>query len=382
MKFTGKERKMYVLALALLVAAIALACTWTMWDRPSSQTSQSAETPTPAPSETPAPEATPALEGAETPEGSAEPDVSPEATAQSAEAGTVNTVVYYQDNYGYLVPVMCSVPAEDGIAKATLSLMVKSTANDMQAARLGLRTVLPENMSIDLDITGGLARIDLGEEALSMADAAAESNMITAIVQALTEFPTVEKVEFLIDGQHMETLPHGTDVSGQFTRADLNPELASASIALEDAEPVTLYFPGDASSVLVPVTRMVYSEPDINTAVVELCKGPSASSPLENALPAGCGVIDVTVEDGVAKINFTGEFIELAENSDGGRLALKALVLTCTQFEGIEGVEIYVDGELYDPGADTLALPACANVADDIVDNYIQTQSSLIFEFE
>ena len=382
MKFTGKERKMYVLALALLVAAIALACTWTMWDRPSSQTSQSAETPTPAPSETPAPEATPALEGAETPEGSAEPDVSPEATAQSAEAGTVNTVVYYQDNYGYLVPVMCSVPAEDGIAKATLSLMVKSTANDMQAARLGLRTVLPENMSIDLDITGGLARIDLGEEALSMADAAAESNMITAIVQALTEFPTVEKVGFLIDGQHMETLPHGTDVSGQFTRADLNPELASASIALEDAEPVTLYFPGDASSVLVPVTRMVYSEPDINTAVVELCKGPSASSPLENALPAGCGVIDVTVEDGVAKINFTGEFIELAENSDGGRLALKALVLTCTQFEGIEGVEIYVDGELYDPGADTLALPACANVADDIVDNYIQTQSSLIFEFE
>ncbi len=382
MKFTGKERKMYVLALALLVAAIALACTWTMWDRPSSQTSQSAETPTPTPSETPAPEATPALEGAETPEGSAEPDVSPEATAQSAEAGTVNTVVYYQDNYGYLVPVMCSVPAEDGIAKATLSLMVKSTANDMQAARLGLRTVLPENMSIDLDITGGLARIDLGEEALSMADAAAESNMITAIVQALTEFPTVEKVEFLIDGQHMETLPHGTDVSGQFTRADLNPELASASIALEDAEPVTLYFPGDASSVLVPVTRMVYSEPDINTAVVELCKGPSASSPLENALPAGCGVIDVTVEDGIAKINFTGEFIELAENSDGGRLALKALVLTCTQFEGIEGVEIYVDGELYDPGADTLALPACANVADDIVDNYIQTQSSLIFEFE
>ena len=382
MRFTGKERKMYVLALGLLVAAVALACTWTLWERPSSQTSQSAETPTPAPSETPAPETTPALEDAGAPEGSAAPDASPSATAQSAAAGTVNTVVYYQDNYGYLVPVMCSVPAEDGIAKATLSLMVKSTANDMQAARLGLRTVLPENMSIDLDITDGLARIDLGEEALSMADAAAESNMITAIVQALTEFPTVEKVEFLIDGQQMETLPHGTNVSGQFTRADLNPEMASANIALEDAEPVTLYFPGDASSVLVPVTRMVYSEPDINTAVVELCKGPSASSPLENALPAGCGVIDVTVEDGIAKINFTGEFIELAENSDGGRLALKALVLTCTQFEGIEGVEIYVDGELYDPGADTLALPACANVADEIVNNYIQTQSSLIFEFE
>ena len=219
-------------------------------------------------------------------------------------------------------------------------------------------------------------------EALEMPDAAAESNMITAIVQALTEFPTVEKVEFLVGGQKLETLPHGTSVSGQFTREDLNLEMASADIALEDAEPVTLYFPGDAGNVLVPVTRMVYSEPDINTAVVELCKGPSAASPLESVLPAGCGVIDVSVEDGVAKINFTGEFIELAENSDGGRLALKALVLTCTQFEGIEGVEIYVDGEPYDPGADTLALPACANVAEEIVDSAIQTQSSLIFEFE
>ena len=384
MKFTGKERKMYILALGLLVAAIALACTWTMWERPSSQTSLSAETPTPAPSETPAAEESPQSEATPAPEGTAVPveSAEPDAEVQSADAGTVDTVVYYQDNYGYLVPVQCKVPAEDGIAKATLSLMVKSTANDMQAARLGLRTVLPENISIDLDIADGLARIDLGKEALDMPDAAAESNMITAIVQALTEFPTVEKVEFLVGGQKLETLPHGTSVSGQFTREDLNPEMASADIALEDAEPVTLYFPGDASDVLVPVTRMVYSEPDINTAVVELCKGPSASSPLENVLPAGCGVIDVNVEDGVAKINFTGEFIDLAENSDGGRLALKALVLTCTQFDGIEGVEIYVDGEPYDPGADTLALPACANVADEIVESAIQTQSSLIFEFE
>ena len=158
MKFTGKERKMYVLALALLVAAIALACTWTMWERPSSQTSQSAGTPTPAPSETPAPEETLLLVETPAPEESAAPAQS----ASEAEAGMVNTVVYYQDNYGYLVPVMCRVPAEDGIAKATLSRMVKSTANDMQAARLGLRTVLPENISIDLDIAGGLARIDHG----------------------------------------------------------------------------------------------------------------------------------------------------------------------------------------------------------------------------
>ena len=47
----------------------------------------------------------------------------------------MDTVVYYQDNSGYLVPVMRSIPETDGIAKATLSLMVQSPYNDMEAAR-------------------------------------------------------------------------------------------------------------------------------------------------------------------------------------------------------------------------------------------------------
>ena len=381
MKFTGNQRKLYLLALTLLVVAIALACTWTLWEAPSSETSQPGGTPTIAPSEAPGTTVEPGLTFS--PDTSPEPNASTGAAAgETKPAGTVNTVVYYQDNYGYLVPVMLKVPAEQGIAKATLSMMVKSTANDMQAARLGLRTVLPENVSIDLDITNGLARIDLGKEVLSLADAAAETNMVTAVVQTLTEFPTVERVEFLIGGQEMKALKHGTDVSKQFTREDINPELASSTLSVEDAKPVTLYFPGDSGSVLVPVTRMVYSNPDINTAVLELTKGPSASSPLEEVLPAGCGLIDVTVVDGVAKLNFTNEFIKLAENSDGGRLALKALVLTCTQFEGVEKVDILIDGEPYDPGQDTLTVPACANVAEEIIYDHIQAQSAMIFNFE
>ena len=67
-------------------------------------------------------------------------------TPAPAKGKTMSTVVYYQDNYGYLVPVMCNVAQQDGVAKATLSLMVKSSENDMNAARLGLRTVLPEGL--------------------------------------------------------------------------------------------------------------------------------------------------------------------------------------------------------------------------------------------
>ena len=72
-----------------------------------------------------------------------------------AQEDTVATVVFYEDGDGYLVPVTRQVPKTDGIAKATLALMVKDAENDMQAARLGLRTVIPEGTTFDIDISDG-----------------------------------------------------------------------------------------------------------------------------------------------------------------------------------------------------------------------------------
>lgn len=369
MKFTGNQRRIYLLALALLILAVALVCAWSLWQGASKpETEEKWAAPSP---------------GAATVEPFAMPESRDEAAAAGANptqkpAQKASTIVYYQDNDGYLVPVMCTVPMEDGIAKATLGMMVKSAGNDMQAARLGLRTVLPENTRIELDIANGLARIDLSQEVLQLADAAAEQSMVNAIVGALTEFDTVQEVEFLIGGQRLEKLPHGTSVSGRFKRGDINLEAADETMSVSDGKRVTLYFPSEVGTVVVPVTRLVYSKPDINTAVMELAKGPAATDSLENVLPAGCGLIDVTVENGIAKLNFTKEFADLALNSDGGRMAMKALVLTCTQFDGVNSVEIYVEGEKFDPGEGTLNVPTFANVADTIVYDYIQTQSAMI----
>ena len=356
MNLSGNQRRVYLLALGLLVLAVALVCVWSLWLRPTGATPAQPESEGAEPSAQPAATAEPL--GVRSSAGSESSD---------GDAKKVSTIVYYQDNYGYLVPVMCSVPMEDGIAKATLNLMVQSVSNDMQAARLGLRTVLPENTTIDLDIHDGLARIDLSKEVLDMADAAAETNMVNAIVQALTEFDSVERVEFLIDGQKREKLTHGTSVAGTFTRGDINLESAEPTASLSASEPMTLYFPADSGAVIVPVTRMVRQGYDVNTAVMELAKGPASEDMLESVVPAGCGLIDVKVENGVARLNFTGEFVNLVQNSDGGRMALKALVLTCTQFDGIDSVEIYVDGQKYDAG--DLGVPSFMNVADSIVDD-------------
>ncbi len=371
MKFDVKQNRLFLLTAALLVVAIALCGAFSLWRQPSPSPAQSGAAATPTPDVAEAPIQEPSTDGGTATSGGA---VLP-------SSKSVKTTVYYQDNYGYLVRVSRSVPDAQGIAKATLALMVSSAYNDMEAARLGLRTVLPENTTIDLDISSeGAARIDLGKEVLKLEGAEAESAMVSAVVQTLTEFPSVKTVRFLIDHQERDALPNGTSISGEFTRGALNLESANTALAPDQAKTVQLYFPGESSSLIVPVTRTVYGSDDIHTAVLELAKGPSAQSPLDSALPAGCGLIGVDVKDGIATINFTREFIQIAEESDGGRAALKALVLTCTRFQDVNSVQIQVEGEPYDPGASTLAVPTFINDASSMAEEYIRTQSAMLID--
>ena len=273
-------------------------------------------------------------------------EVLPDAPTSAQQTGPVqSTTVYYSDADGYLIPVTRDVSKTDGIAKATLALMVSSDENDLEAARLGLRTVIPESTTFDLDIADGKARIDLSEEALNVADAEQEATMVSAIVQTLTEFDTVNGVEFLVSGQKRSKLKHGTDISGEMNGELLNVESVEPTFSVAGADLVRLYFPSETGRVLVPVTRAVFSDSDVNTAVLELLKGPKKDSGLQNALPSECGLVDIQLDNGVATINFSQEFANVATNNDGGQQALRALMLTCMQYPGVKQVKLQVEGK-------------------------------------
>lgn len=266
-----------------------------------------------------------------------------EQTMTDTQVETVPTVVFYEDGEGYLVPVTRQVPKTDGIAKATLGLMVKDSQNDMQAARLGLRTVIPEGTTFDIDISNGRANVNVSKEALSCSSAAQEALMVDAITNAMSCFSTVQEVTLEFDGQKRSKLTYGTDVSGVFSGGNLN--LESVGTFSEDAGLVQLYFPSANGRLLVPVTRAVFSNADVSTAVLELAKGPKGDSGLERALPEKCGIKSVTMKDGTVTLNFSKEFKETLESSDGGEQAVRAILFTCSQFPGVKKVEVLVEGE-------------------------------------
>ena len=281
-----------------------------------------------------------------------------------SDAEMVSTVCWYEDGDGYLVPVTRQIPLQDGIAKATLALMVQSAENDLAAARMGLTNVIPEGVSFDLDISGGKARVDMSKEALNCASAEEELLMVQGVAATLCGFDTVEEVSFLFDGQKRSKLTHGTDVSGVFTADTINLE-SVATMSGAYADQVQLYFPSASGRMLVPVTRTVFSPADLPTAILELAKGPQSDSGLECALPGDCGVKAVSVKNGVATIDFTNEFAQIAQHSDGGQQALQAIVFTASQFPGVKQVKVTVEGKAYQ--AEPQAATTFVNQASEVM---------------
>ena len=129
-----------------------------------------------------------------------------------------------------------------------------------------------------------------------------------------------------------------------------------------------LYFPAQDGRLLVPVSRTVYSSDDVATAVFEFLRGPRADSGLETPLPQETQLLGVSVENGVVTINFSEAFTRIAEQSDGGVQAMRALMLTCTRYPGVKRVKILVDGEPYQPP--TQDVPTFANVASNVENSF------------
>ena len=288
-------------------------------------------------------------------------------TAAETQIETQPALVYYQDGDGYLVPVTRQIAKQDGIAKAALSLMVKSAQNDMEAARLGLRTVIPEGTAFDLNISDGKARVDMSRESLSCLSAEEETLMVQAVAGALCDFDSVETVEFLFDGQKRSKLTFGTDVSGVFSGESINLESVS-NFSNGSQGQVQVFFPSQDGRLLVPVTRTVFSNNDMTTAILELAKGPRSDSGLERALPPEVGIKEVTFKNGTATVNFDKSFAAAMQDNPGAKQALRAIMYTLGKFPDVKKVEIQVEGEKYTPAAEDKT--TFINDADEVMTQY------------
>lgn len=275
---------------------------------------------------------------------------------------TRETILFYQDDAGYLVPVMRKIQWEEGIAKATLQQLMDTPEQQQALLEMGLKPLLPANTVINgISINDGLAKVDLNAVAMDYPDAISENNMVKGVVMTLVEFPAIDRVQFLFDGKIVDTLKYGTHVGDPIEPGGINLELSPDS--QENGAEVTVFFHNTSSSrydYLVPITRIT-SNPSatLETALEELLKGPKLGSNLRLDIPENTKILGIQLDNGITYVNLSKEF-EALKDSEHEAMVLKAIGLTAMQFPEVTNLKILVEGVEY-KGNSPLVTPAFAN---------------------
>ena len=289
----------------------------------------------------------------------------PAANIEEQDAANMrDTVLYLEDDYGYIVPVMKQIEWVEGIGAATVSELIADSNTDAQLEYLGLNPILAEGTELSLAIKDGVATVALSKGALAADDAVSEMNKVVALVNTLTEFPTIDSVIVKQEGVK-EALPNGTDISAAFGTFDLNVTTTLSEEDLKNASRLLLYFQNASETAIVPVTKYVGGKADAFAAMNELIKGPGEGG-LKSPFPKGTELLGVTVDDnGVASINFSKEFSQVSETPEREKALLRCIVLTLMQFDNIDEARILVDGKEYSSTSQTtMATPEFVNTLE------------------
>jgi germination protein M len=125
----------------------------------------------------------------------------PDNSDQNDSAQTMEVAVYYLKGGNediYLVREVHQVEKTAEVALAALNELIKGEPLTQDAHR-----VLPEDTRIlGINIDNGLATVDFSPEVLrANVGSSGEELGIASIVNTLTEFPTIQEVSFMVDGQ-------------------------------------------------------------------------------------------------------------------------------------------------------------------------------------
>ncbi|AOY75832.1 GerMN domain-containing protein [Clostridium formicaceticum] len=278
--------------------------------------------------------------------------------------GLRQTVLYYRDEKGLIVPVMRRIPWDEGIAQAAINQLIDRPVLREELAVIGLQPVLPTGTEVvGMTIQDGLCTVDFNKNILSYQNEADEKAMIQSIVYTLTEFESIHQVQIMVEGSIVKKLTYGTNTAEPLAREYIN----LADTLSEESIPVVVYYKGTVNgeeSFFVPVTKGISAlKADIKSALTALLEGAPENSGLYSEIPFGTSVNDVYVKDGVAYIDFSEEIKRMPENVRHQQSLIYELGLTLREIEPtIAQVRILSNGTEIQLSSDvSLNLPYFSN---------------------
>lgn len=252
----------------------------------------------------------------------------------SEDEGLRETVLYYRDNKGVLIPLMKKIPWEEGIAKAAIRELVDSPEVREDLQTVGLMPTLPEGTTVlAMSINEGLSKVDFNDKLLTCKSEDEEKAMVKSIVYTLTEFEAIDRVQILVNGKVEKKLKFGTKIDTAFEREHINLTQNLNS----DTIPVVVYYKASFNgedSFFVPVTKGLSAiRADVKSVLNLLLEGAPEGSGFYSELPAGVVVNDVYVKEGIAYIEFSEEITRIPDNSLHQQSLVYEIGLTLKEIE-------------------------------------------------
>ena len=153
------------------------------------------------------------------------------------------TFAVYLLRGGVIAPVRRSVPSTPAVARAALEALLEGPTGDER--RDGLETAIPVGTSLrDVTIDDSVATVDLTGAFDDGDGGAAARRRVAQVVATLTQFPTVDRVAFRLDGAAAETIGAGA--------VDLDPPVGRGAIE-EETPQILIEFPLPGDTVSSPV---------------------------------------------------------------------------------------------------------------------------------
>jgi len=262
-------------------------------------------------------------------------------TVNAADAKLKEIVAYYEDENGFVVPVNTEIPWEEGIAKATIKSLVKGNEVEQKIAQSGLHGVLPENTEIKgMSIKDGLCRVDFSQNILNTESYEQEKNMMSALTYTLTEFPTINQVEVLVEGKELASLSKGYTINTAFERKNIN------LFGSENGSNYTVYYKSPDTEVAGYYVPITFSADKVGNPVVtvveKLFNGPPSDLQVSNKIPYGVNLQGVNVQGDTAVVNLGIGAVNLSQGEYEDMS--KIVVLCLEQFSEIAAVDFQIEG--------------------------------------